>query len=737
MKIVTVKKSDCCVYKLSKIISEGVEKALLSAVLGRVFVVGNDDCYLGAYLVENCGETNAIDSLQQIPIIKSAGDLSDPSVETQAQKAFTAKNAKKQTILPVVNGKGKLLGGVFDNENSAMLFKIDCLSRLAYYEDKKIPIENFFLWGNYKRVAIWGLNELSLAFANYIRHFKSVKLLGIYENTKRRAYININFLNYEIDVNFADSLLDLTNLETDLIIVSDYTMKNIVNHPIIKDKCDLVYLADFISKPLKGDYINSAYTHSIIEYSYKNEVEARGVEMLIVRIPTEKNMGIPEKKPQLTVENKFQWLESEWELKREDAVFKEIKNAVDAFKKNIKKDHGMVCFADFRSDKFNFINKQRVILNAPKEYDNTIYLVGPCFVFGVVNLDDGHFGYMLQEEINQRNLKYRVVALGQPNDSDRYYWIELLKQQNFKVGDKIFLFDQTFRMIKWDIDLFDLFNDLYKEYGDEFYYDVPAHCGKKANCRIADIICNYIGEHPECEHTSALDSSAHTMEQTAVSETYIQKSGLSENPQLKKYQQFIQSNAIHTMPVIGSIVMNCNPFTLGHRYLIEYAAAQVDWLYIFVVEEDKSFFKFEDRIKLVKAGTEHLKNVKVLPSGQFIISAITFSEYFDKAELKGTAIDTSLDVETFGAQIAPCLDISVKFVGEEPLDPITAQYNQSMKEILPKYGVELREIPRKEINGEVISASRVRKCLEDNNWDEIEKLVPRTTYSFLIDKFRR
>ncbi|MBD5116009.1 MAG: adenylyltransferase/cytidyltransferase family protein [Ruminococcaceae bacterium] len=737
MKIVTVKKSDCCVYKLSKIISEGVEKALLSAVLGRVFVVGNDDCYLGAYLVENCGETNAIDSLQQIPIIKSVGDLSDPSVETQAQKAFTAKNAKKQTILPVVNGKGKLIGGVFDNENSAMLFKIDCLSRLAYYEDKKIPIENFFLWGNYKRVAIWGLDELSLAFANYIRHFKSVKLLGIYENTKRREYINVDILNYEVDINFVDSLLDLTNLEADLIFVSDYTMKNIIKNLIIKEKTDLIYLSDFISKSLKSNYINSAYTHSIIEYSYKNEVEARGVEMLMVRIPTEKNMGFPEKKAQLTVENRFQWLEREWELKREDDVFIEMKNAMDDFKKNIKKDNGVVCFSDFRSDNFNFINKQRVVLNSPKEYDNTIYLVGPCLVFGFVNLDNGHFGHMLQEEINRRNLKYRVVALGNPNDSDRYYWIELLKQQNFKVGDKIFLFDQTFRMIKWDIDLFDLFNDLYKEYGDEFYYDIPAHCGKKANCRIADIICNYIEEHPECEHTSDLDSSAHTMEQTAVTEIHNQKSGLSENPQLKKYQQFIQSNAIHTMPVIGSIVMNCNPFTLGHRYLIEYAAAQVDWLYIFVVEEDKSFFKFEDRINLVKAGTEHLKNVKVLPSGQFIISAITFSEYFDKAELKGTAIDTSLDVETFGSQIAPCLDISVRFVGEEPLDPITAQYNQSMKEILPKYGVELREIPRKEINGEVISASRVRKCLDENNWDEIKKLVPETTYLFLQKNYKK
>ena len=34
---------------------------------------------------------------------------------------------------------------------------------------------------------------------------------------------------------------------------------------------------------------------------------------------------------------------------------------------------------------------------------------------------------------------------------------------------------------------------------------------------------------------------------------------------------------------VGAIVMNCNPFTMGHRYLIETAASQVDRLYVFVL----------------------------------------------------------------------------------------------------------------------------------------------------------
>lgn len=40
---------------------------------------------------------------------------------------------------------------------------------------------------------------------------------------------------------------------------------------------------------------------------------------------------------------------------------------------------------------------------------------------------------------------------------------------------------------------------------------------------------------------------------------------------------------------IGAIVMNANPFTLGHRWLVEQAARQCDWLHLFVVKEDASF----------------------------------------------------------------------------------------------------------------------------------------------------
>lgn len=185
---------------------------------------------------------------------------------------------------------------------------------------------------------------------------------------------------------------------------------------------------------------------------------------------------------------------------------------------------------------------------------------------------------------------------------------------------------------------------------------------------------------------------------------------------------------------IGSIVMNCNPFTLGHRFLIETALAQCDFLIIFVVQEDKSRFPFEDRMRLVKEGVADLKNVAVLPSGKFVLSSLTFSEYFNKSELQDRIIDTSLDVTVFAREIAPCLHITKRFAGEEPFDAVTRQYNETLRRILPEYGIEFVEVPRKTTaqGGAVISASQVRDLLEKGNFEAIRPLVPESTFHYLM-----
>ena len=139
----------------------------------------------------------------------------------------------------------------------------------------------------------------------------------------------------------------------------------------------------------------------------------------------------------------------------------------------------------------------------------------------------------------------------------------------------------------------------------------------------------------------------------------------------------------------GAVVMNCNPFTYGHQYLIETASRLVDILYVFVVEENKSIFSFEDRLCMVQNGVKDFPNVVVLPSGKFMISSITFPGYFMKDNPGNDCFDSFLDLKIFAYYIAPTLGISIRFVGEEPFDKVTAQYNYDMKIILSRNDIDV------------------------------------------------
>ncbi len=183
---------------------------------------------------------------------------------------------------------------------------------------------------------------------------------------------------------------------------------------------------------------------------------------------------------------------------------------------------------------------------------------------------------------------------------------------------------------------------------------------------------------------------------------------------------------------IGALVMNCNPFTRGHRYLIEKAAAACSHVFLLVVEEDVSEFSFGDRFAMVKAGTADLKNVTVLPGGRYAVSSLTFPSYFTKEENLAHA-HAAIDAELFAQIIAPVLSVSVRFVGTEPYSQVTEIYNETLKKRLPKAGITVEEIPRLTAGGEPVSASRVRKILhaEGADSEKLAELLPETTLNYL------
>lgn len=182
-------------------------------------------------------------------------------------------------------------------------------------------------------------------------------------------------------------------------------------------------------------------------------------------------------------------------------------------------------------------------------------------------------------------------------------------------------------------------------------------------------------------------------------------------------------------PRIAALVMNANPFTLGHQYLVEKAASENDILHLFIVSEDASLVPFSVRKKLVMEGTAHLKNIRYHDSGPYIISNATFLSYFQKDEQAVIESHAMLDLTVF-TKIASALGINRRYVGEEPTSLVTGIYNQIMSEKLPENGIECVIVPRKENKGAVISASTVRQALKEENWPLLEELVPETTLNY-------
>ena len=202
----------------------------------------------------------------------------------------------------------------------------------------------------------------------------------------------------------------------------------------------------------------------------------------------------------------------------------------------------------------------------------------------------------------------------------------------------------------------------------------------------------------------------------------------SDNTADPKSDHIPQSTAA-TERKIAALVMNANPFTLGHQYLVEKAARENDLLHLFIVSEDASLVPFKVRKQLVMEGTAHLYNICYHDSGPYIISNATFPSYFQKDENAVIESHALLDLTIF-TEIARTLGINRRYVGEEPTSLVTGIYNQIMSEKLPENDIECVIVPRKTDGEKAISASTVRQAIKNNDMDTLKKLVPESTLRY-------
>ena len=384
----------------------------------------------------------------------------------------------------------------------------------------------------------------------------------------------------------------------------------------------------------------------------------------------------------------------------------------------------------------------------PKQWEDTIYIAGDSRAFGAFAEEGSTIIDVLNNLLIKNGYSYRVKycyicpSLSHPAEfapSQHMTVSEFIRSTSFKKGD-ILVYLCTFDSMK---ELCGYYKILYCDIASEvlsrdncfdFFAPDRVHMYANGQEKCAELIFKHIFERNVFHH----DSPPH--------EEVLEKYYDNFSPDLNSLRKadgidlrnedlrlFINKLKSLSAPgKIGSIVMNCNPFSLGHFHLIKYASEKVDQLFVFIVEEDLSYFKFEDRIEMVRQATKDIENLTVLPSGRFILSSLTFESYFTKGE-NVQFTDPSLDILIFCNYIAPALNISIRFAGEEPFDITTRIYNKTMASLLPLYGMEFCVVPRikEPTEGDVISATKIRRKLIEKDTAGLDKLVPKTTIEYL------
>jgi len=353
----------------------------------------------------------------------------------------------------------------------------------------------------------------------------------------------------------------------------------------------------------------------------------------------------------------------------------------------------------------------------------SIYLVGPCIIMGYTNPQKETLTEILSDAIRASAMEYKICPVRLIKEDGKEFKYEILSN-DIKKNDIVIFVDEG--LSDCDLDTTNIFNSYC---GEKYLFqgERPIHTTVTGNRLITSSIIEKI--------IRPIYDSSNMEEDDRI--IYFGEPQFSYEDEQKIVEFSLRIKAMRNIPddkVIGAIVMNCNPFTYGHRHLVEYAACQVEYLYIFVVEEDLSAIPFSDRMNMIHEGIKDIPNIVLVPSGQFIISRYTFHDYFSKQiSCSSRSSNMNEDVFIFARYIAKILNITKRFVGQEPTDIVTNSYNQRMKEIFPKYGVELVEIPRKQLmDGRVINATEVRAYLLQENWDKIAQYVPNTTLEYLL-----
>lgn len=478
--------------------------------------------------------------------------------------------------------------------------------------------------------------------------------------------------------------------------------------------------------PIISDWYIKVQLYSIksdwdIVYNIVPRLEENGIKALMINNPDYEIDALPDNivnimKKRIGLNDIFEFLYEDGEYKNQ--LSKEYKSLAYEYR------NGYMQRMNKTGRYYNCILGERFTCETPKEYKHKLYFFGYCIVFGAYVEDKYTISSYLQMKIDS---DYLLRNMGNEAAETNY----TMRNTIFKPGDKVIVFLYSREVCNYLGEKVCSILSAYKNIPklEEHIGDQLVHCDNVVTKNIADILYDL------CNSRSIFENRQCIVNQEKPVDFRYSKRQMDIPEELQRWLKKVSKNKVAGVQKAGSIVMNCNPFTKGHRYLIEEALNQVDMLYVFLVEENKSFFDFKDRLNMIRIGTLDLKNVIIIPSGSYIISSVTLPGYFDKDDKPDVKFDATEDLEIFADIIAKEFAIHIRFAGEEPMDQFTKKYNEFMGIILPKHGIEFCEIPRKQYDGKVISASRVRQYIEDGEYEKVQDLVMPEVYEYMKKKF--
>lgn len=438
---------------------------------------------------------------------------------------------------------------------------------------------------------------------------------------------------------------------------------------------------------------------------------------------------------EMTIEQVLQDTEYVRRFCGEDTVsFNKLCQHKDDLNQFVKVVSNGVCnvLLDRTEEHYNFIGGRRFTTAVPNNATIKIHLFGPCVVMGLCVADEMTICSILQRFINNEGYDAGVINHGLAYGNDQLNDLLSMMDEPVRKGDCVIWFssfddEDLQELANQNVPIIDV-RECVKDLND-WFLDNPFHCNAAANHNIATAIFHTINKMLE----NLSDRNRYSMIEFLSIDLHHNPYAILDSTELDAYIEYIkQFKCDESVKTKGAVVLNANPCTFGHIYLIQQALKFVDFLYVFLVEESIGSLPFLDREYMLKESLKYHKRIQVLRGGNIMTSERVFPEYFNKSS-KPTRTSLVLTHRVFGAIVSSALGITFRFFGTEPNDMVTRALNETANEILPEYGIKPVFIERISHDGNYISAKNARDLLYKNQYAELAKSVPFPSYQRLLE----